>query len=96
VDRAVLKIRALAAPEHFVEFALIGDLCQSDLAMLAETVGEAQKCGKRIVLDLTGIFLVDRAAMRLLLEYLEIGVELRNSPRYVSTWIDQERQEEDS
>ena len=48
--------------------------------------------GRRIVLDLLELTLVDRDAVRFLEGCEADGIELRNCPTYVREWITRERQ----
>jgi hypothetical protein len=48
--------------------------------------------GRRIVLDLLELILVDRDAVRFLKGCEADGIELRNCPTYIREWITRERQ----
>ena len=44
----------------------------------------------KVILDLTNVTLVDRAAMELLRGPKLKGIKIRNTPSYVTRWIEQE------
>jgi len=64
----------------------------------AENVGDlkalfsSEANGRRIVLNLLELTLVDRDAVRFLERCEADGIELRNCPTYVREWIARERQ----
>jgi len=64
----------------------------------AENVGDlkalfsSEANGRRIVLDLLELTLVDRDAVRFLEGCEADGIELRNCPTYIREWITRERQ----
>ena len=63
----------------------------------AENVGDlkalfsSEAKGRRIVLDLFELTLVDRDAVRFLERCEASGIELRNCPTYIREWITRER-----
>jgi anti-anti-sigma regulatory factor len=65
--------------------------------MDSETVAELKKLfsaeaeGRRIVLDLNELTLVDEDAVRFLAGCETNGIELRNCPAYVREWITREQ-----
>jgi len=65
--------------------------------MDVETVGDltglftSEAKGRRIVLDLLELTLVDQEAVRFLLGCEEDGIELLNCPTYIREWITRER-----
>jgi anti-anti-sigma regulatory factor len=69
--------------------------------MDAESVGElrrlfnAEKDGRRIVLDLKDLTLVDREAI-IFLAKCEADVQIKNRPAYIREWIRRERLERES
>jgi hypothetical protein len=55
-------------------------------------VFQAEAKGRRVVLDLRDLVLVDRAAVKFL-EHCETDcIELRNCPAYIREWITRERE----
>jgi hypothetical protein len=87
----VFKITASAGPRDSTAIAFDGDLRVAELAVLSEAIGKVRMAGGRVLLDLTGVQVVDRAAMRQLREWLDGGIEIKNSPAYLSAWMEQER-----
>lgn len=56
-----------------------------------EKVLKSEADGRRIVLDLKDLTLVDRDAVRFLARCEADGIELRKCPAYVREWITRER-----
>jgi anti-anti-sigma regulatory factor len=84
----MLKIQRSANGE--VVFAVSGrmDAEQTDiLEALFRNEGE----GRKIVMDLTDLTLVDRDAVRFLERCESDSIKLRNSPAYIREWIERER-----
>ena len=88
---AVFKITANAGPRDSTAITFDGDLRVAELAVLSETISKARVKGGRVLLDLTGVQVVDRAAIQQLGEWRDGGIEIRNSPAYVCSWMEQER-----
>ena len=70
-------------------FVLSGVLDTEHAAQLQELLATAG--AGRIVLDLTNITLVDRAAVRFLARVEMAGTEIVNCPEYVRRWISAEK-----
>jgi hypothetical protein len=80
----MLKIRRTA--NGYVVFAVSGRLeadCLCELATLLAQESSAQA----VILELKDLVLVDRDAVGFLRACAEKGIELRNCPRYIQTWI---------
>jgi anti-anti-sigma regulatory factor len=56
-----------------------------------EAVLKSEADGRRIILDLKDLTLVDRDAVKFLARCEADGIELRNCPAYVREWIRRER-----
>jgi hypothetical protein len=52
---------------------------------------DAEAPGRRMVLDLKELILVDRDAVRFLKLCESNGIELRNCPAYIQEWITREK-----
>lgn len=78
-----------------VVFTLIGRINAEEVAEL-QRLFEAEGQGRRIVLDLKEVELVDRDAVRFLAGCEENGAQLKNCPAYVREWIDKERPQRQS
>ena len=65
-----------------------GEIGADDLAGIQT---ELRRYRPRLVFDLAGATLIDRAAVRFLAAQEREGVELLNCPRYVREWIARER-----
>lgn len=74
-------------------FTVSGHLDSGNLAELKNLI-EADPKGRRIVLDLKELILVDQRAVRYLKRCESNGIELRNCSAYIRKWIARERDEE--
>jgi hypothetical protein len=74
-------------------FMVIGRVHSENLAELKNLI-DAEEAGRRMVLDLKELILVDRAAVRFLKRCQSSGIELRNCSAYIREWITKERDEE--
>lgn len=84
----MLKIRRAANGE--VLLTLSGRLVAENRAEL-KTLLESETKGRRIVLDLEDLTLVDQDAVRFLGRCEVDGIKLENCPPYVREWIERER-----
>jgi hypothetical protein len=71
----------------YVVFALSGRLEAMSLQELSHLIARARP-GRAITLELKDLLLVDREAVGFLRACSEKGIELRNCPRYIRTWMD--------
>jgi anti-anti-sigma regulatory factor len=85
----MLKIQRSANGE--VVFTLIGRMDVENVAEL-KTLFESEGKGRRIVLDLKDLTLVDRDAVVFLERCESDSVKLTNCPAYIREWITRERQ----
>jgi anti-anti-sigma regulatory factor len=84
----MLKITRAANGE--VVFKLSGRMGAENVGEL-ETLISAETSGRRIVLDLKDVTLVDQDAVNLLRRCEADGLLLRNCPAYIREWITGER-----
>jgi hypothetical protein len=84
----MLKIKRLANGE--VVFTLSGRMDAEQIAVL-KTLFRDEAEGRRIVLDLKDLTLVDRDAVQFLKRCESDSIKLRNSPAYIREWIERER-----
>ena len=84
----MLKIQRLANGE--VVFTLSGRMDAEQTAVL-KTLFRDEAKGRRIVLDLKDLTLVDRDAVQFLERCESDSIKLRNSPAYIRVWIERER-----
>ena len=84
----MLKIQRLANGE--VVFTLIGRMDEEQTAVL-KTLFRDEAKGRRIVLDLKDLTLVDRDAVQFLERCESDSIKLRNCPAYIREWIERER-----
>jgi hypothetical protein len=84
----MLKIQRKANGE--VLFTLSGRMSTEDVAEL-KTLFESEQKGRRIVLDLKDLTLVDRDAVSFLERCEADSFKLRNCPPYIREWITRER-----
>lgn len=83
--RAMLKITCTT--NGCVVFALSGRLEAMSLQELSHLIARARP-GRAVTLELKDLLLVDREAVGFLRACLEKGIELRNCPRYIRTWME--------
>jgi anti-anti-sigma regulatory factor len=72
-------------------FKLIGRMDLENVKELKE-VFQAEAKGRRVVLDLRDLVLVDRAAVKFLERCESDSIALRNCPAYIREWITRERE----
>jgi hypothetical protein len=84
----MLKIQRLANGK--VVFTLSGRMDVEQTAVLKPLFRDEAE-GRRIVLDLKDLALVDRDAVQFLERCESDSIELRNSPAYIREWIERER-----
>ena len=84
----MLKIQRLANGK--VVLTLSGRMDAEQTAVL-KTLLRDEAEGRRIVLDLKDLTLVDRDAVQFLKRCESDSIELRNSPAYIREWIERER-----
>ena len=73
---------------ELVTLALSGRIQAEDLAELKRVM---ESYSKPVVLDLTGVKLIDRDAVRFLAKLETDNATITNCPRYISEWILRER-----
>ena len=71
----------------YVVFALSGRLEEMSLQELSHLIARARP-GRAVTLELKDLLLADREAVGFLRACLEKGIELRNCPRYIRTWME--------
>jgi len=86
--RPVLRIRSTSNGETV--FTVSGRIHSENMAELTNLI-DAQAAGRRMVLDLKELILVDRDAVRFLKRCESNGIELRNCSAYIREWITRER-----
>jgi len=72
-------------------FKLTGRMDAENVKELKE-VFQAEAKGRRVVLDLKDLVLVDRDAVKFLERCESDSIELRNCPAYIREWITRERE----
>ena len=72
-------------------FKLIGRMDAGNVKELKEVFQEESN-GRRVVLDLRDLILVDRDAVKFLERCESDSIELRNCPAYIREWITRERE----
>jgi anti-anti-sigma regulatory factor len=74
-----------------VVFTLSGQMDEGNVAELKGLM-EAETSGRRIVLELSDLTLVDRDAVRFLDRCEQENIKLENCPAYIREWIARERE----
>jgi len=82
------RIHRSSTPDAVV-LALSGDIDREHVARLHQFL--TSDTGRRLILDLQNVTLVDRAAVEFLVGAEATGIRLVNCPEYVRTWIAAER-----
>lgn len=85
----MLKIQRLANGE--IVFAVSGRM-DAEQTTILEALFHNEAGGRKIVLDLKDLTLVDRDAVRFLERCETDSIKLRNSPTYIREWIERERE----
>ena len=83
----MLKIQRTANGD--VVLTLSGRLEADSLIELSDLLA-VEPAGRRVVVDLKDVVLVDRDAVRFLRERESNGIALRNCPAYIREWIARE------
>jgi anti-anti-sigma regulatory factor len=86
----MLKIQRSANGD--VVFTVIGRLDADNVTDLSASLA-AEPVGRKLVLDLKDVVLVDREAVRFLRARERDGVVLRNCPSYIREWIAREEEQ---
>ena len=86
----MLKIKRAANGE--VVFTLSGRMDAENVAEL-ETLFASEPKGRRIVLDLKDLTLVDREAVRFLKSCETDSTQIKNCPAYIREWIRRQRRD---
>jgi hypothetical protein len=84
LQEPMLKIQRMAYGE--VVLAVSGQLEVDSLSELSALLAEVPP-GLAVTLELKDLVLVDRDAVGLLRAYEQRGIELRNCPQYIRTWM---------
>jgi hypothetical protein len=84
----MLKIQRSA--DEKVLFTLSGRIEAEDVVEL-QRIFSLETVGRRLVLDLTDITLVDRDAVKFLSHCEGNSIKLQNCPAYIREWIERER-----
>lgn len=85
----MLKIQRVS--NSHVVFTLSGRLDAENVAELKELIGSEGR-GRRLVLELSDLTLVDRDAVRFLERCETDSIKLENCPTYIREWIARERE----
>jgi hypothetical protein len=80
----MLKIQRTA--NGYVVFAVSGRLEADRLRELSDLLS-LESSARAVILELNDLVLVDRDAVGFLRECAAKGIELRNCPRYIQTWM---------
>jgi hypothetical protein len=81
----MLKIQRTA--NGYVIFALSGRLASDTLCELSALLAR-ESSARAVTLELRDLLLVDRDAVVFLRTCADKGIELRNCPQYIRTWIE--------
>jgi len=84
---AASMLKITCTTNGYVVFALSGRLEAMSLQELSHLIARA-RLGRAVTLELKDLQLADREAVAFLRACLEKGIELRNCPRYIQTWME--------
>jgi hypothetical protein len=87
-------LKVSRAGNRQVMFTLVGRMDSENVAEMKRLF--ASEKGRRIVLDLKDLMLVDRDAVRFLERCEGDSIKLKNCPAYIREWIRRERASEGS
>jgi anti-anti-sigma regulatory factor len=79
-------LRITRATNGEVVFKLSGRMCGENVGEL-ETLVSAEQSGRRIVVDLKDLTLVDQEVVSFLRHCEVNGIQLKNCPPYIRKWI---------
>jgi hypothetical protein len=85
-------LRITCTTNGYVVFALSGRLEAMSLQELSHLIARARP-GRMVILDLKDLLLADREAVGFLRVCLEKGIELRDCPQYIRTWMESDENE---
>ncbi len=72
---------------NLLTLAVAGKVNADSLSEIGRFIDAGQRNRQQVVLDLSEVTLLDRAAARFFGETLKRGVELVNCPPYIKRWI---------
>ena len=84
-------LRIQRVSNSHVVFTLSGQMDVENVAELKELI-ESEVRGRRIVLELSDLTLVDRDAVKFLERCEMDSIKLENCPAYIREWIERERE----
>ena len=82
-----MKIEKTAETAARVTFFLSGRISDDQVSVLEKLVRESRRTGRQVVLDLEGVGIVDRRAVRFFLEGEGARAKLLHTPVYVAEWL---------
>lgn len=83
----MLKIEKTAETAGRVTFFLSGRISDDQVSELERIVRESRRSGRQVILDLEGVGIVDRRAVRFFLEGEGARAKLLHTPVYVAEWL---------
>lgn len=83
----MLKIEKVAETAGRVTFFLSGRISDDQVPELERIVRESRREGREVILDLEGVGIVDRRAVRFFLEGEGSRAKLLHTPVYVAEWL---------
>ncbi|HWC64753.1 MAG TPA: STAS domain-containing protein [Thermoanaerobaculia bacterium] len=83
----MLKIEKTAETAGRVTYFLSGRISDEQVSELEKIVRDSRREGRQVVLDLEGVGIVDRRAVRFFLEGEGSKTKLLHTPVYVAEWL---------
>jgi len=83
----MLKIEKTSESGKHVVYALSGQISAAHVGELEKLVKGARREGRQVTLDLEGVGLVEREAVRFFSATASSGIRLQHCPVYVREWM---------
>ena len=90
VDKHMLKITTDTENTKLIKVNLHGQFTAEYVPELEKTLSSNDHNGHNVTLDLKNVTFVDRAAMEFLRRTRSTKIQVKNTPSYVTRWIEQE------
>lgn len=90
----MLKIEKISETAQRITFLLSGRISDDQIAELEKILRASRRAGQQVILDLEGVGIVDRRAVKFFLEGEGARAKLLHTPVYVAEWLRTERRRE--
>jgi len=90
----VLKIEKTAETAQRITYFLSGRISEEQIGELEKILRSSRRAGQQVVLDLEGVGIVDRSAVKFFLQGEGARAKLLHTPVYVAEWLRTEKRSE--